>query len=839
MNNGTFYLGKEISPDDYSERENNYLYKADDLTTHAMVFGMTGSGKTGLCIDLMEEAVDEDVPIIIIDPKGDLTNLALMFPDFSPSEFLKWTSTADAQREGKTPEQYAEEKAALWQKGLAGWGIDAGRMQGIKDKTITRIFTPGSSAGLRISILEGFKKPAGNFYDDEESMVEKIRNSVSALLALLDIENDPLKSNPHILISNIVEYYWKLGRDLSIEDLIINIQKPPIQKLGAFSIDKLIDEKERLELSFKINNIIASPSFRFWATGTPLSADLLYKKVDGKVPINIFYIAHLPENERMFSVTLLLNEIVYWMRKQPGSGNLKYLLYMDEIFGYLPPYPKNPPSKNPLLILLKQARAFGLGVVLATQNPKDIDYKALTNMGTWFVGKLQAEGDRERVLEGMTGIAGESGEALDNDTLRTMMAALGSRKFLVKNVHRGIKLFRTRWAMSYLAGPLTREQIKVLTRPQKQAPVNSYAPSSHGQPHGAYPGQPPQAGFSSPGAGVPCPPNGPQYRPPINTPGLQATAPSYGGAHIAGPPLQAPPKHQNKHLLPYEPQPEITMDCIYDNTGARTGYYSLYIYMDGELIFDDRSSGLYLNKKYFVKAPLRAAINWRKASISEQPPVFSPEPEKTIDGYEPFQVKPDYNLLRRLRTSFKNYLFNNLSLDLYTNKELNLVSDIDEGKDAFAMKCREVMEKMIEKELEQVKDSYSKKIKRLTDKLEVTEAGIEKLEREHKSKKMEEYLAAGESLLGFLTGRKSRRGLSSAARKRRTTSTAGDKVKLKQSKASQLEEEILSLTEELEDKIVDIEDSYYDKADKIEAFEVRLEKNDTIIARQALLWRLI
>jgi len=619
---------------------------------------------------------------------------------------------------------------------------------------------------LRSSILEGFKKPDIDFEEDEEGMVEKIRSSVSALLALLEIDNDPLRSKPHILISHIIEHYWKLGRSVSIEDLIINIQKPPVKKLGVFDVDQLIDEKERTEVAFKLNNIIASPTFRFWTTGMPLSAEFLYKKENkNKIPVNIFYIAHLTDNERMFFVTLLLNEIVYWMRNQPGSGNLKYLLYMDEIFGYLPPYPQNPPSKNPLLILLKQARAFGLGVVLATQNPKDVDYKALTNMGTWFVGRLQAEGDRERVMEGMTGIADPSGEMADNSWLKEKITALKSRKFLVKNVHskEGLKIFQTRWAMSYLAGPLTREQIKVLTREQKQAPA---APPP--APPGAEPGE-------------------------------------------------------KIHLIPYAPRPEVPLDYLYDNSSGPGGYYSPFFYLDGEIIFDDQRLGIYIRKKCFASAPLEASIDWEKSVVNEEPLEYTDEPLENTRGFKPFDIKLNFSRVRRLQSSFKDYLFMNLSLDLFVNKELNLVSETGESQEAFGQRCRDVIEKMIDKEVEKTKDTYDRKIKRIEDRIEREKIKIERLEKEHSSKRTEEFVSIGESLLGLLLGGRSRRGLSSAARKRRTTSSAAHRVKLQKEKVSQMDEELGLLQEELEDKVADI---------------VRLEKNDIIISRQAILWKL-
>ena len=783
MGDGKFFLGREISLKDSELSDRDYLFKANHLTTHGIVFGMTGSGKTGLCIDLLEEAIAEDIPLILIDPKGDLANLDLIFPEFSPADFQPWVSPTDAAKEGKSLEDFAKDTANMWKTGLENWGIKKEQVEHIKNRADVRIFTPGSSAGLKCSVLEGFKKPGKNFEDDEETMVEKIKSSVSALLALLDIENDPLKSKPHILISNIIEHYWRLGRSVSIEDLIINIQKPPIQKLGVFEVDQLIDEKERTELAFELNNIIASPTFRFWTGGMPLSAELLFKKGD-KVPVNIFYIAHLTDNERMFFVTLLLNEIVYWMRNQPGFGNLKYLVYMDEIFGYLPPYPKNPPSKNPLLILLKQARAFGLGVVLATQNSKDIDYKALTNIGAWFVGKLQAEGDRERVMEGLSGITDQSGSSLDNSRIKDIITGLKSRKFLVKNVHEkgGLKIFQTRWAMSYLAGPLTRKQIKTLAEEQKAAIKEQKALA-----------------------------------------GIRAAATAEPGKKV--------------HLLPFAPRPEIPLDFIYDNQ-AGSGSYSPFLYVTVEMIFDEQRFGLYIRKEYFITAPLEPVIDWRKAVINEEEPGYSDEPVEDTAGYEPFEIKLNFTQAKRLKSSLKDFLFGKLSLDLFINKELNLVSGVDESREAFLQRCRDVVEKMIDKEVDKIGDTYERRIDRIEDRIEREKLNIAKLEQEHKAKRTEELVSAGETILGFLLGGRSRRGFSAAARRRRSTSSASARVKLKKERLSQLDEDLVELQEELEDKIADIEDAFYEKADNIDTFEVRLEKNDIIISRQAILWKL-
>ncbi len=804
MADGYFYLGKELAEgeDSISTDSPNYDYKVNHLTTHAMVLGMTGSGKTGLCLDMMEEAIGENVPLIIVDPKGDISNLSLLFPEFSAEDFAPWVNPTEAVKKGMSLEDYAADVANTWKKGTGSWGVTPEQIKNIKEKADLKIFTPGSSAGNRISILEGFKKPEGDFEADEEEMIEKIRNSVSALLALLDVDNDPLKSKPHILISNIIEHYWRLGRSLSIEDLIINLQKPPIRKMGVFDIDQVIDEKERTELAYEINNIVASPGFRFWTTGTPLNAEVLYTPTSGKVPVNIFYIAHLSDSERMFFLTLLLNEIVYWMRRQKGAGQLKYMFYMDEIFGYLPPYPKNPPSKQPLLTLLKQARAFGLGLVLATQNPKDIDYKGLTNMGTWFVGKLQAQGDRERVMEGLSGLTDAKGNPLDDSELNDIITRLGSRRFLVKNVHRaGVKRFQTRWAMSYLAGPLSREQVKSLTRDSKKA-------SNAAQP-------------------------------PLQAAAFQSPVPQPAVPHAAAPPppgAASAPGPGSVHLLSYEPKPGYAISAIYGRDPAPGSYYSSRIYLDGEVIFDEQKLGAYIRKPFYIIAPLMASVNWDDADIRETAVSFDQQPHPNIAGYEPLETEVNYTMLRRLQSSLKNHLFANLTLEAFANKELNLVSNPDESREAFKLRCRDVVEKSIDKELEKVKEKYERKIDRIEDRMEREEMGIARLKREHSSKRTEEFLSAGESVLGLLLGKSSRRGLSAAARKRRSTSAAAGRVKEKKARLSQLEEDLLELKEELEDKVADIEDELYEKADAVEPLEIRLEKNDIIISHLALLW---
>jgi hypothetical protein len=816
---GFFYLGKEFSLENDKLLDQEYLYDASDLTTHGVVFGMTGSGKTGLCIGLLEEAINEDIPVIIVDPKGDVANLALVFPDQSPDDFKKWVSPAQAQREGKDLDTYAAEVAAKWKKGLNSWGINREQILPLQQKMDLRIFTPGSSAGMPVSIVQGFKAPEAELAQDEEAMLEKIRNTVSALLSLLGISADPLTSQPHILISNIIDHYWRLGRDLSLEELILNIQKPPFQRLGVFEVNQMIDEKERVELAFKINNIIAAPSFRFWKTGMPLSAGRLFEKKEGKVPVNIFYIAHLNDNERMFFLSLLLNDIVDWIRKQPGATDLKYLFYMDEIYGYLPPYPQNPPSKNPLMILMKQARAFGLGVVLVTQNPKDIDYKALTNTGTWFIGKLQAETDRERVMEGLRGILDASGDSLDTTEINDLLASLKKRVFLVKNVHEsGVKLFNTRWAISYLAGPLTREQIKDLVLTENAVPQQVPMQQQGFTPP---PVPPPGAGAAQ------VPPHVPSFAPPP----IPTAGPS--------PPPVPPSMPTRSDLLPYAPQPDTPIEYLYESSADSRGKsYSPYLYLQGEVIYDDNRLGVYVRKKYFTSVPLETNIDWRESKLEETEVEYSSEPDPGVMGYDTLKTKLNYSGLRRMQSLFKNYLYSQQVLQLLINQDLKLVSEADETEESFRTRCRDVVEKTIDKEIEKLKDTYERKIERLEDRIEREKLKVQRLKKEARSKRTEEFLSIGESVLGIVLGGKSIRGLATAARRRRSSSSASDRAKLGKTKLSQLEEDILELQEELEDKIADIEDKHYETADKVEPFDVRLEKEDIIIARQSILWKL-
>ncbi len=459
---GAFYLGKNFDSSNATLSDQFTLYESKHLTTHAVIIGMTGSGKTGLGIGLLEEALIDNIPVIAIDPKGDLANLLLTFPNLASTEFEPWVNTDAAAQAGKSTADFAALQAGTWQKGLSDWGMDAPRIQKMRSSIDFTIYTPGSNAGVPVSVLKSFDAPPASILEDSDALREKIQSTTTGLLGLLDIEADPIRSREHIFISSIFSAVWLEGKNLDLGGLIESIQNPPFEKVGVMGLESFYPAKERFELAMSINNLLASPGFAAWMEGEPLDVKNFLWTKEGKPRCSVFSIAHLSDGERMFFVSSLLNALLSWMRQQSGTPSLRAIFYMDEIFGYFPPN-GNPPSKTPMLTLLKQARAFGLGMVLSTQNPVDLDYKGLSNTGTWFIGRLQTENDKARVLEALSSAGGSSNTDLDK-----VLSSLGKRVFLMHNINNPKPMtFQTRWTMSYLAGPITLEQIKILMREKK------------------------------------------------------------------------------------------------------------------------------------------------------------------------------------------------------------------------------------------------------------------------------------------------------------------------------------------------------------------------------------
>ncbi len=466
---GAFYLGRPYDPAARAASPAPLLYDSKDLTTHGLIVGMTGSGKTGLAIVLLEEAALDGIPSIVIDPKGDMANLALRFPALAPEDFLPWIESREADTRGVTREELARETSRNWEEGIAAWGQSRDRIRALAAAGAVEVYTPGSASGRPLAVLRSLSAPPARILEDGDALRERIVNTVSGLLGLVGIEADPVTSREHVLLSNILERSWRGREDSSLQSLLKSIQTPPFRTLGALDLESFYPEKDRFALAARLNSLLASPAFAAWREGEPLDVQRLLYGDDGRPRTAILSIAHLGDEERMFFVTLFLNEVIGWMRAQEGTGSLRAILYMDEIFGFFPPV-SAPPSKAPMLTLLKQARAFGLGVVLATQNPVDLDYKGLANIGTWFLGRLQTERDRERLLDGLASASG----GFDRRKTEEILTSLSKRVFLMQNVHEDAPVvFQTRWALSYLRGPLTLEQLKKLRNGSGAAPTTS------------------------------------------------------------------------------------------------------------------------------------------------------------------------------------------------------------------------------------------------------------------------------------------------------------------------------------------------------------------------------
>ncbi len=821
---GSFYLGAEYNLESGKVTGNMVNYDARDLTTHAVCVGMTGSGKTGLCIGLLEEAAIDDVPTIIIDPKGDMTNLLLQFPNLLPADFEPWINPDDARRKGKTVAEYAASTADLWRNGLANWGIGPERMQLLKDKTQFTIYTPGSDAGVPISILGSMAAPSLNFEEHAEAVRERIAGTVAALLGLVGVKADPVRSREAILLSNIFEYFWKKNEDLDLAKLILSIQTPPVRQLGVFDVDTFYPQKDRFELAMAFNNLVASPSFQSWLQGEALDIDTLMYDAAGAPRHSIFYLSHLSDSERMFFVTLLLENILTWVRAQPGTTSLRAILYFDEIFGFFPPTAE-PPSKRPLLTLLKQARAFGLGCMLVTQNPVDLDYKGLTNAGTWFIGKLQAERDKARVLQGLKGAIAEAGGSgkVDYDTL---ISQLDSRVFILHNVHEDKPVvFHTRWAMSYLRGPMTRPQVKKLMADHK--PDSPSAPQPIAPASTASPPRPTSVAASAapkPKAAVPS-----GYSP--MQPQLNAAVPQV--------------------FLPVDLSEQKAVRQAADESGraldvTRTQLvYQPAIVGAAKVRFFDRKRKIDEKTKKFLLASIGddlRGIDWDDAeSLPLRQRDLSTKAERVGEGQGPFfaSVPEAANSAREFKSIAKDladWLYYNSRLPLIVHKELGIFQKPGETERAFKIRLQQAARERRDAEVDKLEKKYQTRIERLQDKLRREKRELAEDEADYDARKRDEMVGIGESVLGFFMGRRSSRLLSRASSKRRMTTKA--KLDIEESKEviADLQEEIAELEAELKEAADEIAARWSDSLDNLDTDEITPRRTDVDVELSALAW---
>ena len=734
---GVFYLGKNKANDDL------LLYDSKDLVTHAVCVGMTGSGKTGLCISLLEEAAIDSIPAIIIDPKGDLCNLLLTFPNLAPQDFAPWVE------EGVDPEQ----QATLWKEGLAKWGEDGARIKRLQESADFRIYTPGSNAGLPISILKSFAAPPEAIRQDNESLAERINTTVTSLLGLVGIEGDPVRSREHILLSNILNQEWSGGKDLDIATLIQKVQSPSITRIGVMDLDSFFPAGDRFQLAMALNNLLASPSFASWMEGEALDIPRFLHTENGKPRLSIFSIAHLGDAERMFFVALLLNQVLGWMRTQSGTTSLRAILYMDEIFGYFPPV-ANPPSKLPLLTLLKQGRAFGLGVVLATQNPVDLDYKGLANTGTWFIGRLQTERDKARVLEGLEGIAAGTGQKFDRQQMEQQLAGLDKRVFLLNNVHDDApELFETRWALSYLRGPLTRAQIKQLMDPVKQA-----------------------AGAAA-GAGA------------------EASAGTTARTTAA----PAPASASSASLLP----PDITQYYIpvrgSGDANAKLTYHPALL-GNAEVRYSD-SKTVDMTQQVTLLAPFGdgpVSLDWSTA-VALDLPVEDLESEGQA-GARFVEAPSDATKAKNYaswRKDLASWLYRNQRLELFESPTLDVVSNPGESERDFRVRLQQLGREQRDDAVEKLRRKYAPKLEQLEERKRRAEQAVARETEQAKGQKVQTAISFGATLLSSFLGRK-RASLSTLGRA--TTAVRGVGRSMKESEdVDRAEENVTAISQKLAD----------------------------------------
>jgi hypothetical protein len=710
---GVFYLGQEYDLAARKRLESLVLYDSQDLTTHAVCVGMTGSGKTGLCLALLEEAAIDGVPAIVIDPKGDLANLLLQFPALRAADFEPWIDAEEARREGQTVAEAAAAAAERWRNGLAEWHQDPARIARLAQAAEFAVYTPGSNAGLPVSILRSFAAPPRAVVEDSEIFAERVASTATSLLGLVGVDADPLQSREHILLANLLDRAWREGRDLDLAALIGAIQSPPVQRIGVFELEAFFPAKERFQLAMRLNNLLASPSFAQWLEGEPLDVGAALYAPSGRPRVAIFSIAHLSDAERMFFVSLLLNQTLAWMRTQSGTGSLRALLYMDEIAGYFPPV-ANPPSKAPLLTLLKQARAFGLGVVLATQNPVDLDYKGLSNCGTWFVGRLQTERDKARLLEGLEGAAPG---AFDRGRMEETLSALGKRVFLLHNVHAKAPItFETRWVLSYLRGPMTRPEIQRL-----------------------------KAAGSRPAAGTAAHQNSPAPVPsPVPSPVPVPTPAASAAAHAAVLPVLPPGVPQ--HFLPAR------------DPAQRSAPFRPALFASARVYFSDARLGVAAEIPVRLLAPFQTGpvlLDWESAEPAawDESALTPAAPQGALFGALPSEASKakSYDVWKR---ALIDRLVRSEELLVWKSPSTGLVSQPGEGEREFRLRVGQRGREDRDRAKEKLRAKFAGKRATLEARVLRARQAVEREAEQAREAKIGGAISLGSAILGAFLGRK-------------------------------------------------------------------------------------
>ena len=798
-------IGSAVDPATHARLAGAVAIPSADLTTHGVIVGMTGSGKTGLGVVLLEEALGAGIPALVIDPKGDLTNLCLMFPQLRPTDFAPWVNDGDARRDGVTVEAFAAAEATRWKNGLAEWGIDGARLASLTERVDFTIYTPGSSAGIGLNIVGSLRAPAD--VSDAETVADEIEGFVSGLLGLVGIAADPLQSKEHILLSNLILHEWTAARDLDLPALVGMVQNPPLRKLGVFELDQFYPPKERTQLAVKLNGLLASPSFAAWMQGPALDIAHLLHTTDGRPRCAIVTTAHLSDEERQFATTLLLTKLVTWMRGQSGTTDLRALVYMDEVAGYLPPT-ASPPTKRPIMVLMKQARAFGVGMVLATQNPVDIDYKALSNAGTWMIGRLQTERDKDRLLAGMTAASGN----VDAAELGNTISGLAKREFVLRRAGKDQpEVFTTRWAMSYLRGPLTRNQIMTLMEPERARPDNAAEPPAI---------TPPSA-------------------PAITPPGAASTGASVGSAVSTVMPAVA----EGTPVRWADPAAPWLGKVGADPRGTQL---AASIVARVALRYDDASADLVHDEVYeAVLFPLAATVDvtrtqpvdYDERDLRDEPPLLA---TYQLAG----TPLDDPGLLGHTSRELEDHLARTMTLDLAVNRELKLFGRPGESAEQFASRCLTIADQRADEETAKLRDKYAARVSRVQEQLRGARDRAEVLHAERGGRWGEEILSTAGSVLGGLLGGRSRssilgrvlRGAGAAAGRRGRSAAAGERLQAQENRIDELAAKLESIEQELSDEVVAIDRTWMERAKQVTTAPITLERADVRVTHAAVVW---
>ncbi len=839
-----FYIGASADPQTGDIFEDLPIYyDARHLTTHGVILGMTGSGKTGLGITLIEEAVIDKIPTIIIDPKGDITNILLAFPDLTAENFRPWVHPETPQ----SIDEDARRAATVWREGLSEWGITNDRIQEFRRAAKFSIYTPGSEAGLQVSILQSFAVPREGWAGNEEQLRERITGMVTALLALIGIDAQPVEDREHILLSNIFEYNWRNGVDLSMEQLILQVQRPPFTKLGVFDVETLFPEKDRFKLAQKLNNIIAAPNFQNWIKGEPLDVGALLSTAEGYPRTTIFYLAHLNDVERQFIITLLLQSVLAWMRAQTGSTSLRALIYIDEVFGMFPPYPRNPPTKEPIMRLLKQARAYGIGMLVATQNPADLDYKGLSNAGTWFIGKMQTDNDKNRVLEGLDS-ARDASSGLDIRVVGDQLNRLRPRQFILHDVHEQNTpiLMTTRWTMSYLRGPLTREEVARLMQNQRAAAQAAAPPPAHPSYFAAAPA--PDSGPFS--AASPTysgrDPSGPAF--PGGGGGGEAP-PVYGAPAGSLPPSERPappgfsavqpviPSAVQQYFLPTE----YAVEQAIKHWEQRMGQPAIDVQTNKRLLY--RPSLLAQLQVRFNHTPTSSSeILWYAFVVPNLPTMtyldwseYQSEPfdPRSLDR-EPF-VRPYYGEVpqslskgagfKELQASLVDWVYNNARMVVLQNPTLKMTSALGESRRDFVARVRQAAREARDAELDALTDKYQRKLQALEDRYQTKAMRLDSHRAEVEGRRQEELVTGAEAVMRLMKG-SVYNTISKSSRLRRMTSQSEDRQQLMEQELADITEQMETYENELRDRLAELAEKWKDIANQIVEVPIAPLKKD-------------